>query len=710
MSLYYPFYNKSYYEKSWGSVYSQLGVLPAYADYLTSYAAQWLKNDLMDTTASSNQPQAVTGSTFTLELTPEQAKTYADAGYYILIREGDQLYTTIYASHDVSLNGTTLTANFDGNILYAKNNLGQYWIPVVDEHDTVGDYTRYSTYVNLTNGRPVLGDNPEGFQRKTAGYRFHFSVNNQTKQIQTSALVPYNEAVDLNALTGGKLEDADLAQWSEYYFLKDRHLYMTRDEKGTILPLSQWVATSYLSASVSRVDDGVEFLLAPIPQGEYYLIFEVEDIQGNRYCSETLTIQGQNVDFPSAETEDIADVSWDSGSKVQLFSQEGVTVYLETLTKYDGSVTYNLVAENKNNFDVAILGHNIFLNDQIDCSSGSFGYFNIPAGQTAADDGISFGDAWTMGQMQDLRSLQLVLSVVTASGDQTLVHRKIVNVNLSAYAAGLLKEAAYGSDYYVYDQPVLGLQAGQQTVFNENGVKVTLLGLGGNGATGEDARIVMALKLENTSNTQQTIRLEGVRFDNLFLNKNTGPLTILPGTVMYKYYILTDDDLALHKVTTASSVKLQITRMEFATLVGGGGFSETAQYSISLSRKGAALQVQTGSKVLYEDSAVRIVLREQYAREYGGYVWVCTMTNKSGQALALASANASCNGTAVALDSFNCPISLPYDTRCGAGETTVFEAMIYEGSSGSITFTPQFYDVNIEELLWTGTQSIQLTS
>jgi hypothetical protein len=179
---------------------------------------------------------------------------------------------------------------------------------------------------------------------------------------------------------------------------------------------------------------------------------------------------------------------------------------------------------------------------------------------------------------------------------------------------------------------------------------------------------------------------------------------------MYKYYILTDDDLALHKVTTASSVKLQITRMEFATLVGGGGFSETAQYSISLSRKGAALQVQTGSKVLYEDSAVRIVLREQYAREYGGYVWVCTMTNKSGQALALASANASCNGTAVALDSFNCPISLPYDTRCGAGETTVFEAMIYEGSSGSITFTPQFYDVNIEQLLWTGTQSIQLTS
>ena len=51
--------------------------------------------------------------------------------------------------------------------------------------------------------------------------------------------------------------------------------------------------------------------------------------------------------------------------------------------------------------------------------------------------------------MQDLRSLQLVLSVVTASGDQTLVHRKIVNVNLSAYAAGLLKEANYGSDYYV---------------------------------------------------------------------------------------------------------------------------------------------------------------------------------------------------------------------------------------------------------------------
>lgn len=78
ISIYYPFYNKKYYEKSWGEVYSELGVLPEYADYIKAYADIWLGDDLLKTVAKSTIPQSVTNNEFVLELTDEQAKAYAD--------------------------------------------------------------------------------------------------------------------------------------------------------------------------------------------------------------------------------------------------------------------------------------------------------------------------------------------------------------------------------------------------------------------------------------------------------------------------------------------------------------------------------------------------------------------------------------------------------------------------------------------------------
>lgn len=710
MSLYYPFYNKSYYEKTWGDVYSQLDAIPAYVDYLEAYAGQWLKNDLLQSVASSRAPQIATENTFTLELTQEQADTYAQAGYYILKREGEQIYTTIYSSHNVTKNGNTLTANFDGNILYAKNDLGTYWIPVITEHDTVGDYTRYSTYVNLTNMRPVFGDEPEGFEQQTLGHRFHISVNNKTKEIKTSALVPYTETVDVSALIGGKKEDADLSQWSQYYFLHGRHLYLQRDKNNTILPLSQWIKSSYLSANVSRVGDGIQFLFAPISAGEYYLIFEIQDVQGNSYCSELLTIQGQNVEFPSEVKNDQVSVTWQEGETVKLFTQGGVTIHLGTIEKYDGSVTYTLIAENSNNFDVVVQMNYMFVNDYIDCSDGYFSSYVVPAGETMAGSGIDFGDMQLMGMMKDHKSLQLYVDILTASGDRTLAKEKLVDIQLSEAVSGLYRDpdpdALFGASYYTNTQPVCGLLATEQLIFQEDGMKVTLLGMGGNGERNSD--MIFAFRLENSADTEQTIRIDGLHLDQVTLNDSTGPITLYPGTVIYRYYVVSYDDLQLHQITSAASMSIQITRMENATLTGGGGFSTTKAYPVTLAQKGTAVQFQAGSQVLYEDSQVCITLLKQQKRKYGGYEWICTMTNKGSRTITLDTGKVLANGAVVNLDDFGCPVLAPYDIRCGAGESTVFDVTYTSEGAVTLLLTPQFYDENVEELLWTGNTQIEL--
>ena len=141
LSIYYPFYNKSYYENSWKDAYKELGVLSDYSSYLNEYASIWLSADgeIADNVATPDEESV---GEYSLLLTDEQAESFADAKYYILMQEGKELYTKVFSSGDVVLDGNTLNANFDGQILYAKNGLGEYMLPVTVEHDTVGDTTR----------------------------------------------------------------------------------------------------------------------------------------------------------------------------------------------------------------------------------------------------------------------------------------------------------------------------------------------------------------------------------------------------------------------------------------------------------------------------------------------------------------------------------------------------------------------------------------
>lgn len=718
LSLYYPFYNKSYYEKAWGDVYQKLNVLPAYTSYLENYAHRWLQNDLLQSVATSITPHAVNSSEFKLELTADQAANFADASYYILQREGNQLYTRLFTSSNVVKSNNELTANFDGNILYAKNKFDQYWIPVVDEHDTVGDHTRFSTYVNLTNAVPVIGEEPDGYQQQVAGHRFHISVNNTTKQITTAALVPYDADVQTETLTGGKQEDADLSAWSQYYFLQNRHLYLQRDDKGVILPLNQWEKSPYLSANTSRVDDGIEFVLAPIPQGEYYVMFEIEDVQGSRYCSELLPIQSQGASLPIQFEEKPATVTWQSGDKVKLFTQENVTVYLTTLTEYDAT-RYIFHVENHNDFDIAILGNDLMFNNSVYCSDGGFGGYVVPAGQTLTGGRFTIGDITTtsgyfrfgaaedLKLMSDLRSIQFHLTIVTATGDRTLIYQKPVHITLSEYAAGLRQDPPDDSFFSEYDyvktnQPAFGLQAKEQTLFYNDGVRATLLGLGGEG---KNQRLNLTFRFENTSNVSKYMEIEGLSFDNVFFNKATGPITIPPQTIVYKTYTILADDLAKYQISSASSVRIWVSHMQFATLQGGGGFSKMVSYTVQLSKHGAKVPFQNGSVLLYQDDAVRLYLQKAQKRQYDGYEWICTMVNTGNKDFMLGSTTVSINGYVVDTESLYASVSTPHDTCCPAGQTTVFSVTYYGDASMDlkVIFTPQFYNVTGEELLYEGT-------
>lgn len=703
ISIYYPFYNKNYYEKTWGDVYSKLGLLPEYTAYLSAYAQQWLGNDMLLNLAQSIKP-SISSQKYVLQLNAEQADAYAEAQYYILAKEGEELYTKIYSSKAVRKTGEQLVADFDGQILYGKNKFDEYFIPVAVEHDTVGGQTRYSIYANLTNQYATLTDKPEGFEQKVLGHRFHISADAESKDIKMSALVPYNIDVDTKTLTGGKLEDADLSKWSQYFFLQERHRYMERYDNGAIKPVDEWKTSDYYSANTMRVDDGLEFLFAPIPDGEYYLIFEIKDKQGNRYCSEPLTIDEKGNSLQKEYTTEVVEASWDSGKEVKLLKKEGVTVYLTSVEKY-GKSAYALKVKNDNKYDIAFLGHELMFNGKVYCPDGSFGYFIVPAGKTVVDEyGISFGDAADLKITDNMSSLQLLFSVVTARGNKTIIYEQECNVAISRETAIIPSGSFFDDSYGVYSVATRGILATEQLIFEKDGLKVYLMGFGGNGKV--DSHLVAALRFENTASVTRHFSIDGMVMDDIYVDTGTGPISILPGTTSYKNIILSEDKLNEHMISSPATLSLNVTHMQYATLKGGGGFSNSVFYDIQLKQRGSGSNFKEGNTVLYKENDVCISLIK-CVEEYGKVYWYCTVVNESDKGIAIDASNVLLNGKKVNTDELLGDFFTD-NGCCGPGQKTIFEICCKSDKTIKLEFQPIFYDLSQEKILWKGNTKLQL--
>ena len=125
MSLYYPFFNKYYYENSWADAYDELDIFPEYRKYLKEYESIWLGSDKLSSAVSS-APSLTAPGEYTMQLTPEQADNFASAKYYVMLHAGGETFVPVYTSSAVRFNerDSTLTAEFNGNVLYVVSDDG----------------------------------------------------------------------------------------------------------------------------------------------------------------------------------------------------------------------------------------------------------------------------------------------------------------------------------------------------------------------------------------------------------------------------------------------------------------------------------------------------------------------------------------------------------------------------------------------------------
>lgn len=652
MSLYYPFYNKRYYEKDWAQAYKELGLLPEYQVYLEGYEKIWLQNDKL-TLASSVMPNMVSRQTYTLQLTPEQAESYASSRYYILERLGDELYTIVYASSNVTQENGLLTANFNGNVIYLKDGIGQYVIPVTQEHDTVGDVTRYSVYTYLDNELSVSVTAPEGYEEREGSFRYQLAVNNVTQQIGISALLPADQEVASQGMLGGKTEEVDLSQWVSAMFPNQRHRYLVRHENGTVKRMSQWPVSGIMTGFKLYLADGMEFVYAPLTAGDYCIVFEVEDTQGNRYCSELLPITADG-QLPEAKEPETVQRHWQGDAKrVVLWEQDGMTLFMQKAEDAYGA-TYTLGMDNQTERSLLVFMENPFINDSVDATrlENLITFEALPGQVTVQEDGIdSWGALADMQVIDEIRSMKFQILVRDALTMKTVLARTWVDLRIDE-PNRLTQLKNWFGIYWENMRPSRGAFATEQVLCENEYFRLSLLTLGDYRAYSEEQDIYAGFKIENISEYMLYPSIQGLVLDGVFLQSTGGPDWVHPGCTAYFTTHIGHDDLQRANLTDIRDVKVVMRFDQNYTILGLGGFAQIQQFPVKLSQSGAGSKVPTGDQVIFEENGVRIRMLLYSADEWAND-WYVVVENNSDLDICLAPTNCVINGQEVSDTSFD---------------------------------------------------------
>lgn len=630
LSLYYPFYNKYYYEDSWGDAYGNIGLFSNYKSYLNKYQEIWLKDDKLDKYASSNtpveddtrsgfefdMPEKVVSKKYNLQLTKEQNENYAEAKFYILKKMGDELYHTMFSSNDVSNNNGVLTANFEGKGIYVKNKYNDYFLPVAKGYDTVGDIARYSIQSYGTNNDSITKDESSKFQI----LQFQISLNNKTGKVNIQSLSPYVGNDEMSYIGGGKLNEQDIASWQKINFAHINYLFLQRYENGAIKPLDKWIKNPAASAYDFSTKENIEFVYSPLDDGEYYLIFEITDTQNNKYCSELLKVDVEAEEKPAYKPEDI-NIQWNKGKRIEVFRSNGACLYL----KYEvsnGRPYYKLEAENNNDYAINYQFKDVIINGNIYYGYGDS--LDVGSKETANSTfGINPSEEIKIGAINKITSISGVLSAYNKTEEYTIARNQTINISIEDDA--IVDEFNSFYEQYDFKEEFYGAHASKQVIFNESSVEITLLEFG----KAKNCSYPGYLCIENkASDGTVEVSMQGMSVNDITVAAGASRIQVPAGCKQYMPISSIEPQLAENNVTS-------IEKVDFAFGVWNdkdtwlGGPSDMIWVPVKLDVIGKEVIPFIESKnVIFNKNGIKITLNN--FKMVSGYPqWNATVVNNS---------------------------------------------------------------------------------
>ena len=672
LSLYYPFYNKPYYTKGWAEDYRAVGVFGEYLSYLERYAANWLYEGSPADYTHPVTPEQAGDGLFTLRLSEEEAAQFAAARYYVLYREGEELYRLVFTGTGVTNDNGLLTAAFDGNIIYGLTDHGELFRPVTLQRDTVGSKTHYTVDVFLENFEPEF----------TFSHCFyHIVLDRDTGAVEIRTLLPEDEQAESDGVIGGKAEEPDLSEWSRLLFNEFWHETMTRYDNGVLQGWESWTRLNPFSAWEFPASEGIGFVYAPICYGDYVLVFEITDTHGDRWCSEPLPLHGETKPLeirPKIPAPDPVRVEWDGREETAIFENDALRISIRTGIDAFGSEGMYLVTENRSDRDLRFdRTSDWVINGSVQARIYSLAG-TLGAGQTEESE-IIFSELTTYGLLQRLESMSFGFDLTWADTGEYLFRGQQVEIVCTDSEAVPL-DIRYGPQL----EPFRGAAAGEQILCDNDDCLVRLVSLGSDAVSSDT--LMAIIYVENRTDHYLCLACDGFALNGVFAQGTMEQLILEPGRSAWCFPRASMYDSPVSNQipeVAQAQLCLRMSRNN-QTLWLGDGTPEW--YPIRLDQKAAAAApFVPGGETVYEENGLRLALRSE---EMGGacvqedskQCWFLTVENNTDRGIRLAAAEQSVNGAAV-------PYGFSFEhAALGPGQRTVLRIELsYYGSQPPAT-------------------------
>lgn len=623
MSLYYPFYNKRYYQKDWKAVYSELGLFDSYQAYLAGFEENWLKEDTLGDMTQELQPEQTADHTYSVTLSPEQASTFGSAVYYVMERLDGDLYRVVYSSRDVQWEGNTLSAEYDGMAIYLCSD-GVRFIPPLTAVDQVGRLYRYSGRMELNNRthKPDGLTDEELPEEETTDWRYMLTLNSETGKVEMSGTAPYYETTAQELVQSGRIEEADMTAYGRMDLYYNVARYITRYDNGAIKPLSEWYKSDTLSGYNIILARGHHFEYASLEGGRYYLLFEITDTRSQSYCSELLPIQVADAPEQPEEPLEETQSKWEKGEeKVLLKAQDGVEVYLTTRDTENNGTKYFIEVENVSGAAVKLTAYDVVLNGAVVCPG--------TVSMTVEDydfmyQEVRFGMLEGTEHVETLQILQFRIELEKARSGAILWPEQLLTVDMTDAPAVEFRE---GYQHCMdYDGPYMGAMAEKQVIYETEELRLTLMGIG-EASQSRYSTTGCWIFAENLTDKTLNVDVSGLVINGYYFEV-FGQTTLAAGM---KEYI----DVSFSEYTMRLLGMSGIHSLTFNVAASHGRLwwqNETQCHwcPVELTEAEPEQPVETG-RLLWEEQGVRAYLYKSYKEFEGETVWYILLENTTDE-------------------------------------------------------------------------------
>lgn len=242
----------------------------------SNQVSNFTKTDLYDSDTKVEKGE------FKLELTPEQAKDFAEASYVVFEKQDNNYYMPVYKSDNAYLDGNTLKSDVTGNMLkiVTKNEEGGYdkfWLQLFEN-------TRTEKKIHKTGAVAFyFGDTNDFSNFKVDALDIYIEYDENGKpyvgNVTTSVKDEETGTVKVEYV---KLEDYDYVQFTNFR-------YDILDENGNFTTEFESDPTKYL-IEVDMKEDEFYYENVSLDSGDYYAVFYITDIYGNRVNSNLVSV------------------------------------------------------------------------------------------------------------------------------------------------------------------------------------------------------------------------------------------------------------------------------------------------------------------------------------------------------------------------------------------------------------------------------------